>query len=153
MIRTATAPSVGEMALTIQQSIQQIYGFKDDEGEPTNTGDTNFVVMVPTSLWSAASSAVRLSTMSTGFQNPIVGGGLSIDVVVNPRLTWTDKIGVFADSAIKPFISQIEMGPLIEILGQGSDYAFFNKAHLFSVVKSGNVGFHQFTKACLTQMV
>ena len=150
---TVTAPSVGEMALGIQQAIQQIYGFVDDEGEPTNTGAQSFAVMVPTSLWAAASTAVRVNNLAQGFDNPLVGSGLNVTVIANPRLTWTDSYAVFVtDGGIKPFISQIESGPMIEILGEGSDYSFFNKAHLFSVIKSGNVGFHQFTKACYVTM-
>jgi len=150
---TVTAPAVGEMALCIQQAIQQIYGFKDDEGEPTNTGSVSFAVMVPTWLWASASAAVRVNNLAQGFDNPLVGSGLNVTVIANPRLTWTDSYAVFVtDGGVKPFISQIESGPMIEILGEGSDYSFFNKAHLFSVIKAGNVGFHQFTKACYVTM-
>ncbi len=48
---SVTAPSVGEMREVIMQLVQQIYGFKDDQGEPLNETAREFLVMVPTPLF------------------------------------------------------------------------------------------------------
>lgn len=148
-----TAPSVGEASLSILAGIQALYGIKDDQGEPTNQNAKSFIVMVPTSLWSAFQGAVSVSNLTQGFNNPLTTFGMTVSVIQNPRLTWTDEFMVaVADTPHKPFIVQTEDGPRVEVLGEGSDHAFKNKEHLFSVIKSGNVGYGRFDKACLVTM-
>jgi hypothetical protein len=74
-------------------------------------------------------------------------------VVVNPRLTWTTSFAVFVAGAnSKPLAVQTEVAPMISVLGAGSDYHFHNKARLYSVDKTGNVGYQNFLKACYVTM-
>jgi hypothetical protein len=152
-VTTTTAPTSTEMSAAIMASIQTLYGFKDDTGEPTNQNETSFLIMVPTSFWSAAVTAVSKDRLSANADNPLLNIGLNLKVVQNPRLTWTTKFATFAiGGATKPLIIQEENPPSVEVLGEGSDYAFHNQAHLFSLIKSGNVGYGRFDKAVLTTL-
>lgn len=152
---SVTAPSVGEAAMSILAGIQQIYGFKDDQAEPINGSARNFIAMVPVPLWAAFSGAVDLDAVASGEQNPLrANQRISVAVIVNPRLTWTDEFAIFrTDGNAKALAVQTEMGPMVEVLGDGSDYAFHNAAHLYSVIKSGNVGYQRFDQACLVTMI
>lgn len=153
-VTTTTAPTSAEMSAAIMQSIQTLYGFKDDTGEPTNQSEKEFIIMCPTSLWSAAITAITKDRLSANTDNPLLNIGLNLSVVQNPRLTWTDKFATFAvGGATKPLIIQEESAPSIEVLAEGSDWAFHNQSHLYSLIKSGNVGFGRFDKAVLTTLV
>lgn len=148
-----TQPSVGEAAYCILQGIQQLYGFKDDQGEPINQDAMSFVVMVPTALWIPFKSAIGIEFLASGERNVLESAGFQVQVVQNPRLTWTDEFAVFrSDNPTKSLIVQLEEGPSVEVLGDGSDYEFHNKAHLYSVIKSGNVAYQRFDQAVLVTM-
>lgn len=157
---SVTAPSVGEMALSIQAGIQTLYGFKDDQGEPANEFMAEVIVMVPVGLSAVAQAAVASVYMAQGMSNPIVlgqqspsGNQLKISIAVNPRLTWTDKFAVFrADAPFKPFIIQLETESMLKTLAEGSDNEFMNNEILVSVEKSGNVGLGRFDEAVLVTM-
>lgn len=150
-IATTTAPTSTEMSAAIMASIQALYGFKDDTGEPSNQNAREFIIMVPTVFWSAAITAITKDRLSANADNPLLNIGLSLSVVQNPRLTWTTKFATFAvDGAAKPMIIQEENPPSVEVLGEGSDWAFHNASHLYSLIKSGNVGFGRWDKAVLT---
>lgn len=150
---TVTAPSVGEMALSIQAGIQAMYGFKDDQGEPINHNMKSVLIMVPVGLMSAAEAALSVGELAGGFKNPLPGSKLKKELVVNPRLTWTDEFAIFrTDSAVKPLMVQTEETPVMEVVGEGSEYAFDNAAHKYGVRKSGNVSTWDFCKACLVTM-
>jgi phage major head subunit gpT-like protein len=149
-VATTTAPTSTEAANAMMYAIQQMYGFKDDQGEPTNQGAKSFSVMVPVTFWAAFQQAVNTQFLANGVTNPIMGHGLNINLIPNARLTWTEAFAVFIDDQpTKPFIIQTEEAPRVEVLSEGSDYAFNNASHLYSVVKSGNVGYGDFTKAIL----
>jgi len=154
-VATTTAPTPAEMASAIQFAIQSLYGFKDDEGEPTNQNANSFVIMVPTVFWGVTTVAVSKEMLVTNTsgnvsQNPLLGAGLNFQVVQNPRLTWTTKFSVFAvNQPRKPFIVQTELPYQVEVLSDGSDYQFHNHENLYSVIGAGNVGFGDFTKAII----
>lgn len=153
-IATTTAPTSTEMSAAIMASIQALYGFKDDTGEPSNQNAREFIIMVPTVFWSAAITAITKDRLSANTDNPLLNIGLSLSVVQNPRLTWTTKFATFAvDGVSKPMIIQEENPPSVEVLGEGSDWAFHNASHLFSLIKSGNVGFGRWDKGVLTTFV
>ena len=149
-----TAPSVGEIALSIQQGVQQMYGFVDSENEPINEDLMSFIVMVPTTLYAAAKTAVTKDFMAQGMSNPITGTDITYRVIANARLnTWTDKFVVFgSDPIVKPFILQVEVAPSISALAEGSDYEFTNKAHQYAVDWCGNVRYMAPDKAVLVTM-
>jgi phage major head subunit gpT-like protein len=147
------APSVGEAALSIQAGIAVLFGMKDDQGEPVNQNMTEVMVMVPTSLMAPFEAALNSQTLAQGMSNPIFGSSIRKRLVVNPRLTWTERFAVFrTDSAVKPFMVQVEEPPVMEVVGAGSEYEFLNNGRLYGVKKSGNVAYWDFTRACLVEM-
>lgn len=151
---TVTNPSVGEIALSIQQGIQKMFTFKDDQGEPVNHSMKEVIVMVPPTLMAAAEAALTVGELAGGFKNPLPGSMIRKTLVVNPRLTWTDEFAIFrTDSAQKPLLVQTEEAPMMEVIGEGSEYAFDNNAHKYGIKKSGAVAYWDFTKACLVTMV
>lgn len=154
-IATTTAPTSAEMSAAIMASIQTLYTFVDDQNEPINQAATKFVIMVPTVFWSAAITAVTKDRLSANADNPLLNIGLSLSVVQNPRLTWTTKFATFVADAdgLRPFIIQTENDLAVTALAEGSDHAFKNKEHLYSVEKSGNVGYGRFDKAALTTFI
>lgn len=150
---SVTAPSVGEAALCIQRGIQQMRGFKDDQGEPVNHSMREVLIMVPTGLEAAFESALNVEYMAQGMSNPLIGSSVAKTLVVNPRLTWTDEFAIFrVDSAQKALLVQTEEAPVMEVIGEGSEYAFDNAAHKYGIRKSGAVAYWDFTKACLVTM-
>lgn len=150
---STTQPSVGEAALSIQQGIQAMYGFKDDQGEPINHSMRDVIVMVPAPLMAPFEAALTSQNFAQGMTNPIFGSPIRKTLVVNPRLTWTTAFAIFrVDSAVKPLLVQTEETPVMEVIGEGSEYAFDNAAHKYGVRKSGNVAYWDFCKACLVTM-
>jgi phage major head subunit gpT-like protein len=153
-VTTTTAPTSTEMSAAIMQSIQTLYSFVDDQNEPINQNAKNFIIMVPTVFWSAAITAVTKDRLSANTDNPLLNIGLGLTVVQNPRLSWTTKFATFVADAggLRPFIIQTENDLQVTALAEGSDHAFKNKEHLYSVEKSGNVGYGRFDKAVLTTL-
>lgn len=149
---TGTTPTVEEFSDAVLTAIQQMYGFKDDRGEPMNQGASKFLVMVPITYMAVALKAVTLLLVGGGNSNalPAMRGDFEIEVVANPRLTWTTKFAVFrTDEAAKPFIVQEEDIPDVVALGEGSEYEQLNKEHLYGVDWTGNVAYGYWQHAVL----
>lgn len=156
---STTAPSVGEMALSITAGIKQLYGFKDDQGEPINEMAGEFDIMVPVGLSDVAQAALNSVYLAQGMSNPTLmqtapnGQLVKRNLVVNPRLTWTDRFAIFrSDSPFKSLIIQLEMSPVMKALAEGSDNEFWNNEAVFSIEKSGNVGIGRFDQCCTVQL-
>lgn len=142
---TTTDPSVGEFVHAVLEGVKTIQSFKDDSGEPINENAQSFVVMVPNGLSKVARIALTQQAIGNGEQNPLVADTLTYKIAANPRLTWTDKFAVFrADGPMKSLIVQLEAPLVFKALAEGSDYEFNEGAHLYSVEKSGNVGYGRF---------
>lgn len=153
---STTAPSVGEMQYCINQGVQQIVGFKDDQGEPLNENAREFLAMVPTTLLSVARAAVSLPVIDGGVSNIIPASpDFSIRVVGNVRLnsTWTDRFPVFrTDGAAKALIRQEEVPIEISAVAEGSELEFKEFKHWYGTYASRNVGYGFWQKACLVTM-
>jgi phage major head subunit gpT-like protein len=146
---STTSPAEEEMALAILASIEQMMGFKDDQGEPLNEMETNFLVMVPTGLASAAWGATRNQNFASGAGNTIQAGDWNVRVAVNPRLSWTDKFATFATSGeVKPLIRQEE----VPIEFDGEDLTFRQRKWEYGVYSERNVGYGFWQKAVLNQL-
>jgi phage major head subunit gpT-like protein len=152
---TATMPSAEELRAMILKGVETMLGFKDDEGEPMNEMHREFLVQVPTHWFSNAAAAIN---------NPVVGGGdtnvmtnldgYTFRLAVNPRLTWTDKLAVFAtDGSVKPFIRQEEEGVTVSAVAEGSELEFDEDLHRYGVKALRNTGYGYWQKACLIQAV
>ena len=147
-IAAPLAPTTAEHTTAILDSIQLILGALDDENEPMNEFAKTFTVMVPTGYWSVTKAALKNDFSSSGVSNTLVAllGEITINVIVNPRLTApTSSAGAFyvfrSDGDVKPFIWQDEVASDLDQLGSGSDYEFFNHAHVYGVTRIGNAGF------------
>ena len=115
-------PSEAALRLAILRTIQQILSFKDDQGEPMNENASKFLVVVPTSLWYLAKSAVSVPLTVGGATNMVkVLDEVDISISQNPRLGWDDKFAIFrTDSSVKPFIRQEEKNIQLKAIAEGS---------------------------------
>lgn len=155
-IVTPTAPTVDEFAPAVMKAIQAIVGFKDDAGEPMNQSAANFQLQVPVGFMAVALEAVTALLGTGGKSNtlPALKGKFTLDVVVNPRLTWTDRFALIrTDSAAKAFILQQEDIPDVVALGEGSEYEQLNKEQLYGIDWTGNVGFGYWQHAVLVTFI
>jgi hypothetical protein len=150
-----TAPSVEEMQQTILKAIAQIMSFKDDRGEPMNENARRFMVIVPTPLYLVAVAAVSVLTTAALQQNlnPNLIAGLTVDVQMNPRLTWTDSFAVFrTDSPIKGLIRQTEQEVELKAKAEGSEFEFDNDAWQFGIDAWRGTGYGYWQRACYVTM-
>jgi hypothetical protein len=145
------------MSGAIQAGIQQILGFKDDQGEPMNENARNFLVMVPSTLINAANAACAVPGLAQGMSNPlVVGSAYRAMPVANQRLnaSWTDKFVIFrTDGQAKPFIRQQETELRIAAKAEDSEFEFDNDAWQFGVDAWRNVGYGYWQHACLVTMI
>ena len=132
-----TAPSVEEIQQCILQAIQAILGFKDDVGEPMNELARSFLVMLPTTLWGIAVSAITNPIITSGQTNMLKNlENLQIAPAINTRLnaSWTDTFAVFrTDGQVKAFIRQEEQGIKVDAVAEGSEFEFDNAAHKYGL--------------------
>lgn len=153
---TATAPSVEEMQQAILRGVAQILSFKDNQGEPMNENARRFCVFVPVSLYLTATAAVSTLVTQALQQNlnPNLIAGLTVDVFMNPRLTWTDTFAVCrTDSPIKAFIRQTEQEVELKAKAEGSEFEFDNDAWQFGIDAWRGVGYGYWQRACQVQLV
>jgi phage major head subunit gpT-like protein len=151
-----TAPSMEEMQQSILAGIAQMLSFKDDQGEPMNENARRFLLVVPVGLYLVAVAAVSTLTTAALAQNlnPNLIAGLTIDVQMNARLTWTDRFALFrTDSPIKAFIRQTEQEIELKVKAEGSEYEFDNDAWQFGIDAWRGVGYGYWQRACHVIMV
>jgi phage major head subunit gpT-like protein len=153
-VGTPSSPTEAALREAILSGIQQIIGFKDDQGEPLNENATRFVVMVPTSLWFIAKACLAVPLSVGGATNPVkVLSDLDIAVAPNPRLTGA-KLYVFrTDGDVKAFIRQEEESVQVKAKAEGSEYEFDHDAHQYGVDTWRNVGYGYWQHACLVNLV
>jgi phage major head subunit gpT-like protein len=151
---TPTAPGVEIMSKGILASVKQILGFKDDQGEPLNEGASSFLIMSPIQLMDDAIAAVKNPFYAAGVTNTVQNTGFSLNVVANPRLSWSDRIAVFrTDGAAKPFIRQQEEDVTLKAIAEGSELEVLEDKHLYGVKAMRNVGYGYWQHACTLQFV
>ena len=154
---TTIAPSVEEMQQCILKAIAAIQGFKDDVGEPMNESASEFIVVVPTSLYLTALSAVTNATLTSGAFNILPNvPGLRVSVQMNARLgsSWTAQFAVFrTDGAVKGLIRQQETEGELKAKAEGSEFEFDNDAWQFGIDAWRNVGYGLWQQACLVTMI
>lgn len=111
---TVTTPSPEAVAWAIIGAVERMMSFKSDTGRLLNQGAKAFGVMVPLSYMGLTANAIANAFLNVGRANPLDALGLSLTLMVNPRLTWTNRLAVFrldGNQLNKPFILQ-EMGKL-----------------------------------------
>lgn len=147
-----TAPSVEEMQQSILKGFAQIFSFKDDVGEPMNENARSFLVMVPIALYLVAEKAMSLP-VGVAISEQGVPRDISLIVVPNARLTWTDSFAVFrADGNVKPFIRQQETEVELKAKAEGSEYEFDNDAWQFGVDTWRNATYGYWQHSCYVTM-
>lgn len=150
---STTLPTPAEMQSAILYGIQAIIGFKDDQGEPMNEDASAFTVMVPVPFLQAAGGALGATVIgdSSNMINAVGSlGGFSVNLAVNPRLTWTTKLAVFRnDGDVSAFIRQEEEGITMAAIAEGSELEFEEDVHHYGVKAMRNVGYGYWQKACL----
>lgn len=146
-IAVPAAPTAVEMETAVMDMVTKIISYKDDVNEPMNEDAKEFLVMVPTNMLPAAAAALRapIITDSSGSKTNVIQtiGDWKLNLIANARLTADDEMYVFRTdtNGTKAFIKQEEVPLTIEDLVEGSDEAFHNKRHLFSIWASKNVAF------------
>jgi phage major head subunit gpT-like protein len=151
-----TAPTASEMQAAILNSIQAMYGFKDDQGQPLNEDATSFLVMIPVPYLQAAGEALGAQVISST-SNLITAtgklGGFNVNLAVNPRLTWTTKFATFrTDGDVAPFIRQEEEPISVSAIAENSELEFTDDVHQYGIKAMRNVGYGYWQKACLTTL-
>lgn len=157
-IATTTAPTAAEMETAVLKTVEQLLGFKDDQGEPMNEEAMRFLVMVPVLFMAATAAALKNPVIVDGSgsrTNTITNlGGFQFEMAVNPRLNWTEKFAVFrTDGQTKPFIRQEEEGVTVSAIAEGSELEFNENKHRYGVKAIRNVGYGYWQHACLTTFI
>lgn len=157
-IATTTAPTAAEMETAVLKTVEQLLGFKDDQGEPMNEEAMRFLVMVPVPFMAATAAALKNPVIVDGSgsrTNTITNlGGFQFEMAVNPRLNWTEKFAVFrTDGQTKPFIRQEEEGVTVSAIAEGSELEFNENKHRYGVKAIRNVGYGYWQHACLTTFI
>ena len=152
---TTSAPSPEEIRAMVLSAVQQMLGYKDDQGEPMNEDARSFLVMVPTAWFMPAAAALNNPVLGGGDTNIMTNlDGYSFRLAMNPRLTWTDKLVVFRrDGQVKSFIRQEEEGVQIAAVAEGSELEFNERVHHYGISAIRNTGYGYWQKSCLVQAV
>jgi phage major head subunit gpT-like protein len=144
-VTTTTAPTATEWANTLLQTIGYMYGLVDDQGDPINGDARNFAVMVGTaSLFAGLVQAINLNALASGADNPLKAmQGINIVPIYNPRRSAaTAEFNIFrTDGNVKPFIHQVEVPLMTQMVGAGSETEFEEDAHKFGVKVVEGTGF------------
>jgi hypothetical protein len=126
-VTTAAAPTPEEAERVAMDIISNMYGYKDDEGEPLNEDAKSWVIMVSPNLYGAFWTAVNANMLNnrTSALNQLVERGVSdISVAMNPRLTTTDVVYVFRGDATSfpPLVMEEEMPVRVDFKDEGSEF-------------------------------
>ena len=151
----AAAPSVEEMQQCILKAVAQIISFVDDQGEPMNENASEFLIMVPTSLYLAAEAATKNAVLTSNAVNLLPNlEGMKFGVAMNARLnSWPSTFCVFrTDASVKPIIRQEEAPVQMKAKAEGSEFEFDNDAWQFGVDTWRNVGYGYWQQSCQVVM-
>lgn len=145
-IGTTTDPTAGEFEKGLLKGVEVLRKLKDDQGEPINEDLDSFVVMVPVPFANAAFAALKapliVDAAGTGARTALIQySGLTFQLVVNPRLTWTTDFALFAADG-RGFIRQ-QVGALeITAKAEGSEFYHDTQGHEYGlrVIRAAGVG-------------
>lgn len=157
---TGTTPTPAELEGAVMTSIQQMFGYKDDQGRPINQTARDFDIMVPVGMWQTAMSALNSEIILEGGQarNNLVKvarsviNGFGINLVVNPRLTNSAVFYTFRkDARTAPFIRQEEVPVQTSMLGITSDHFFKHREVQLGLYASKAMGYGMWQQAVRMQ--
>lgn len=148
-----TKPGAQIMEIVFSMMLEAILGFKDNQGQPLNDGARSFLFMVPVPLMAPSMSALSDKVLGENKSNSLLSMGFNLELIVNPRLTWTSQVACFrTDGDVKPFILQEEEAIKMDAIAEGSETEFKEDKHLYGVTARRNVGFGMWQQACLATM-
>jgi len=154
----ANVPSANEAASAIVNAVSAMIGFKDDRGEPVNEGISAITIVSPTgAIGAAVMQAVNEKNLDTGTgvrTNPVLGLGLTINVVNTSRVTGLFMDVINASPGAVPFVFLENMTDhMVTSKGAGSDFEHDNDAWQFGVKAVGGAGYGRFTDAVRTSFI
>lgn len=153
---TADAPTANEAASAIVEAISAMQGFKDDRGEPVNENMSVVTIVAPTgAIGAAVTQAVKEKNLDTGTgvrTNPVLGLGLTINVLVSARITVQRMFCINSSPGAVPFVFIENTGEFKKTMkGPGSDFEHDNDAWEVGIKAVGEAGYGRFTDATNTQ--
>jgi len=131
--------TTADMKSHIENGIQQLRSFLDDQGFPINQSAWRPLVMVPPQLEFRAKEAIRAQQIESG-SNILSGEG--VDFIVNPYLQFSNEFFVIATGAgvNAPFIYQTRDNFEFESLDSPtSDHVVKNDEYLFLARKRDRI--------------
>ena len=142
-VTTATTPTVAEAIKAILGVIAYMLGIKDDQGEPMNASAKKFTIMTSVTLWPYLVHAeLGEPSNESNVLKELRKQGFIVNVVPNPRLTYTTQFVTFrTDAPAKALIRQEEEKISIGGKGEGSEYEFDNNKHQYGIKAIRNVGY------------
>lgn len=155
---TGTTPTANEAADAICEAIQQLYSFKDDQGEPINEGMSSLTIVVGTDIGNGVVQAVKQSRLDTGTgtkDNPVMGWaaatGLSLNVIITPRYTTAASFAMVNSSGDAcPLVFIENQGEaMITSKAAGSDFEHDNDAWQYGIKAVGVGAYGRFSDAVL----
>jgi phage major head subunit gpT-like protein len=150
----ASQPSYEQMQLSILKAIRTMLAYKDDQGEPMNENMREFLVMAPINLWMPAAAAIKQNAgVATLLPDVLHSSNLSITVVPNARLTWTEDFAVFATGGdVAALIAQEEVPLQTQLVGPGSELYFKEDCWDLGVWASRAAGYGYWQRAVKVKM-
>jgi phage major head subunit gpT-like protein len=153
---TADTPTANEAASAIVEAVSAMMGYKDDRGEPINESMSALTIVAPTgAIGAAVMQAVKEKNLDTGTgvrTNPVLGLGLTINVVVSARITVQRMFCINASPGAVPFVFIENTGEFKRSMkGPGSDFEHDNDAWEIGLKAVGEAGYGRFTDATSTQ--
>lgn len=129
-VTTPADPTSAEFKAAMAVAIQALLGFKDDQGQPLNLGESALRVIVPPNMYYAALEAVN-ATIISNTSNVMAGRAM---VTAFPWLTSTDKFYVLkTDGVVRPFVFQDREPIEFKSLAEGSEEEFRREKYLYGV--------------------
>lgn len=159
-VTTPGAPTAGEMETAILKAVEQVLAFKDDTGEPMNEEARQFLVMVGSPYFSAASAALRNAVVIEGGQartSTLVNlAGFNFQLAPSVRLNTlaaANKFLVFrTDAEARAMIRQEEEEVSVAAIAEGSELEFNEDKHHYGVKAIRNVGYGFWQRACQVEL-
>jgi phage major head subunit gpT-like protein len=155
-VTTPASPTTQEMQDAVLFAVETMFGFKDDNGEPLNEGDSDFIVMTPTRYFSIAAKAMVNPVTGGGDTNPLQNlPGVSLRPTTNARFDPTPNVFyIFSTSgSVGGLIRQEEVTPEISSLDENSDHFFETREHQFGIYTSRNAGYGRWQRAVRMELI
>lgn len=154
---TNTTPTTVEFVGALLAAVKALLKMRTEKGRYLNAGAKRFLCMVPVDLMDVAAAAlgatVIADTVSRTNTVQVLAtlGGFGFDLVVNPRLSWTEKFLLArADANAQALIRQQEQPTQVSSIAEGSELEFTRDVHQYGLKAIRGAGFGRWQHAALT---